>query len=224
MIIATGRSFDGSLPVHQKLQLHRYDSPIVCLNGAMIFDVQQKKMLKIFFLKWNLLKQILLLDGVDKIFIDYQMRHFSCQKGVFVKQFIRSYDQQIQFIPETELIKKKIISGFILGNSLEEVNQKVSQIKDQEVNFASSFDNATQFSNSSKYQGIKQLALNWKINHDEIMTIGDNLNDLDMIAKVKYGIAVGNAKTELKQVAYDVTAPWDQDGVAKAIEKHFYNL
>ena len=37
------------------------------------------------------------------------------------------------------------------------------------------------------------------------MTIGDSLNDLEMIARVKYGIVVANGQPELKKVAFATT-------------------
>lgn len=39
-----------------------------------------------------------------------------------------------------------------------------------------------------------------------MMAIGDNLNDLELLKKVRYGIAIGNAKPTLKQIAYATTS------------------
>lgn len=54
---------------------------------------------------------------------------------------------------------------------------------------------------------------------DEVVAFGDSVNDIDMIKMVGLGVAVGNARAELKEVADYVTKSNDEDGVAEVIEK-----
>ena len=54
-----------------------------------------------------------------------------------------------------------------------------------------------------------------------VMAFGDNYNDVDMIRSTGYGIAVGNAIQEVKDVAKEITVNSKEDGVAIAIEKYF---
>lgn len=59
------------------------------------------------------------------------------------------------------------------------------------------------------------------INKDEIMAIGDNLNDLDMVKNSGIGVAVANAYDELKDVAkYTTINPVEKGGFAEAIYKY----
>ena len=51
-----------------------------------------------------------------------------------------------------------------------------------------------------------------------VIAIGDEANDMDMIAGAGLGIAMGNATGELKSVADLVTADHDADGLAEALE------
>lgn len=62
------------------------------------------------------------------------------------------------------------------------------------------------------------------ISSDEMMAFGDAQNDMAMLKYVKYGIAMGNAIDELKEVAYDVTDDNDHDGIAKALYKYIPEL
>ena len=55
---------------------------------------------------------------------------------------------------------------------------------------------------------------------DEVMAFGDNYNDIDMIRSVGWGIVVGNARPEVKEVAREITVNSVEDGVAIAIEKY----
>jgi Cof subfamily protein (haloacid dehalogenase superfamily) len=55
----------------------------------------------------------------------------------------------------------------------------------------------------------------------EVMAFGDNYNDIDMLQAVGKGIAVGNARPEVKAVAQEITLKSVDDGVAAAIERYF---
>ncbi|TXK47927.1 HAD family phosphatase [Pontibacter qinzhouensis] len=55
----------------------------------------------------------------------------------------------------------------------------------------------------------------------DVVAFGDNYNDIEMLQAVGLGIAVGNARNEVKAVANEITLPNKEDGVAVAIEKHF---
>ncbi|MBU3142947.1 Cof-type HAD-IIB family hydrolase [Clostridium sp. CF012] len=71
----------------------------------------------------------------------------------------------------------------------------------------------------NKGYGVKVLGDMLGIKKEEIICIGDQANDIEMIAYAGLGIAMGNAIEELKDIAEYVTLDNDNDGVAKAIEK-----
>lgn len=73
---------------------------------------------------------------------------------------------------------------------------------------------------ASKTNAIKHLANIGSISQKEIMTIGDNYNDIDMLESAGLGIAMGNAPDAVKIHAAAITASNDKDGVAVAIEKY----
>jgi len=52
----------------------------------------------------------------------------------------------------------------------------------------------------------------------QVMAIGDGINDIDLLQAVGMPVAVGNAIPEAKAVAKAVVASNDEDGVAEAIE------
>ena len=77
---------------------------------------------------------------------------------------------------------------------------------------------------TDKLKGLTQLLhVNYpSITLQEVIAFGDNYNDVDMIKHVGLGIAMGNAKSELKDVANLVTASNVNDGVAIELEKLFH--
>ena len=58
------------------------------------------------------------------------------------------------------------------------------------------------------------------IQKSEIIAIGDNYNDINIIEFASLGIAMGNAPDQVKQYADDTTLSNDEDGVAEAIKKY----
>ena len=74
--------------------------------------------------------------------------------------------------------------------------------------------------NVSKTSAIEILMRKFNIKRSEIIAIGDNYNDIDMIQFAGIGIAMGNAPDGVKQYADDITFSNDEDGVAEAIKKY----
>lgn len=64
------------------------------------------------------------------------------------------------------------------------------------------------------------LKNNYGLGMEAVMAFGDNYNDIDMVKAAGKGIAVANAREEVKAVADEVTLMSTEDGVAVAIEKY----
>ncbi len=71
----------------------------------------------------------------------------------------------------------------------------------------------------SKGDGLRRLARLLGIGLSEVMAVGDNLNDLDMIDVAGLGVAMGNGPPEVRDRADHVTASVEDEGVARAIER-----
>ena len=74
--------------------------------------------------------------------------------------------------------------------------------------------------NASKTSAINYLQKKFNIDKDEIIAMGDNYNDIDMLEYAGLGIAMGNAPDDVKKHANDVTLTNDEDGVAEALKKY----
>ena len=71
--------------------------------------------------------------------------------------------------------------------------------------------------NVDKWNAIEWLASKLNIQKEEIMAIGDNVNDKLMIENAGMGIAMGNSASYIKEVADKVVANNNEDGVAEAL-------
>jgi len=74
-------------------------------------------------------------------------------------------------------------------------------------------------STATKWTAIARQAARFGVAPERICAIGDEINDLSMIAGAGLGVAMGNAVDEIKRVANQITRHNDQDGVAHAIDK-----
>lgn len=71
----------------------------------------------------------------------------------------------------------------------------------------------------SKGHAVERWANYRGIAREEVMAIGDNYNDIEMLAFAGYPVIMGNASEELRSRGWTVTLPNDKCGVAAAIEQ-----
>lgn len=71
----------------------------------------------------------------------------------------------------------------------------------------------------SKATALAHLAAAHGVGMDEVMAIGDGLNDCEILAAVGLGVAMGNACPEARAAARVQVGTNEQDGVAEAIER-----
>ncbi|MCM4159752.1 HAD family hydrolase [Antarcticibacterium flavum] len=77
-------------------------------------------------------------------------------------------------------------------------------------------------SSISKFTAIEMLLKeHFHLSPKEAVAIGDNYNDIEMLRKVGYGVAVGNARQEAMDAANIVCGKSIEDGVAKLLVKIF---
>lgn len=75
----------------------------------------------------------------------------------------------------------------------------------------------------NKGTGVQKLAEKLGIARENIMTLGDQENDIAMLEYAGLGVAMGNALDSVKAVSQFVTKPNTEDGVAFAVEKFVLN-
>lgn len=73
---------------------------------------------------------------------------------------------------------------------------------------------------ADKGAAVRDLLDILDIRTSSAIAIGDSVNDLEMLTFVGTGIAMGNAADAVKQIATEVTASVDDDGVWKAFRAH----
>ena len=75
-----------------------------------------------------------------------------------------------------------------------------------------------------KWNAIEFLMEKLKIKREEIMTIGDNLNDRKMIENAGLGVAMGQSTPAILELADEVTSSNDEEGISKILQKYYRNI
>jgi Cof subfamily protein (haloacid dehalogenase superfamily) len=73
----------------------------------------------------------------------------------------------------------------------------------------------------SKGSSLRLICDTLGIAREEVMAFGDAHNDLSMIEFAGLGVAMGNACTELKDIADEVTLSNNEDGIAHTLSAYF---
>ncbi|HEX8925420.1 MAG TPA: HAD-IIB family hydrolase, partial [Terriglobales bacterium] len=71
----------------------------------------------------------------------------------------------------------------------------------------------------SKGHALERFAKSRGIAQDEIVAIGDNYNDIEMLRFAGHPFIMANASNELKQNGWPVTLSNDESGVAAVVEQ-----
>ncbi|MEH6995528.1 Cof-type HAD-IIB family hydrolase, partial [Neobacillus drentensis] len=104
------------------------------------------------------------------------------------------------------------------------LDQHQRSMLQEKITGAAGFDEGDRlevFPTASKWSGILPVINQLGISPDEVVTIGNGTNDIDMLRAAGLGIAMGNAPESVKESADFVTEDNDHDGVILALNKVF---
>lgn len=73
--------------------------------------------------------------------------------------------------------------------------------------------------NVNKWTAMEALMEKLNINREEVIGIGDNINDKELIEGAGLGVAMDNSTPVIKEIADYITSDNNSDGVAEVIEK-----
>lgn len=78
--------------------------------------------------------------------------------------------------------------------------------------------------NVDKWNAIEVLIEKLGIKKEEVMAIGDNMNDKKMIENAGLGVAMKQSTPTILELADEVTQGNNEDGVAKILQKYYKNI
>ena len=245
VVIATGRAFyEANAPINQT----DLKVPYICLNGAEVrdetFNIMSTSNLNRELInriteelnKENIFYQVYTNLGIYtenplrdlEIYIDIAQRagqeadvekiKSGIQKRIDngTLKVVDNYDK-IQDTPG-EIVMK--ILAF--DSDLEKIDRVSETLaKSESLAVSSSSRGNIEITHSDAQKGIALNTIAERLNIDmkNVMAIGDNMNDVSMLERVGYSVAMENAAPEVKAIAKYETDSNEQSGVGKAIMK-----
>lgn len=221
--VATGRMYRSALPYARQLGL---DVPLITYNGALIKCSETGE---------TLLHRPLAADTAADLLAMFRARGWYVQVYLDDTLYVRERDDNARYY-ETIAGVEAVPLGDALWTlpaptkllamaepgCIEEISAAIAAAFGDQVYTAASKANYLEITDPAVNKGaaLDFLAGRLGIGREEIMAIGDSINDLDMVAYAGLGVAMGNAHPRVKEAADTVTAANDADGVAEAIEKY----
>mgnify|MGYP002708396289 CR=1 FL=1 len=135
-----------------------------------------------------------------------------------VKHFLK-----MTICEENEIIFKRILRKLKEVSEIEvldvsHMSSKKIRSGTQEVKVDYYYTEITK-KNVDKWYALLEIMKREEIKPEEVMAIGDNMNDLGMIKNAGMGVAMGHSNPQVKEVANFITLDNNEAGVAKAIEE-----
>jgi len=230
IILSTGRVLKSATYFSDMLGLKNY---IIASNGAIVSDKNSNIILKMP-LDCETIKKIVEIAIEENIYF-----HFYNDDTYFSNKYIKEIDkyynsskerlkgQNIKFelfedIDEVLRRDIEIYKFLFMDDDLEKLNKvkkKLSRISD--ITLSKSGINNIEITNknASKGHALKYVSELLKIDKSQIMSIGDNDNDIPMLETAGISVAMGNAEKHIKEIADYVTKTNNEDGVAYAFRK-----
>ncbi|MEG0276653.1 MAG: HAD family hydrolase [Coprobacillus sp.] len=243
--IASGRDFEG---VHSLIDPFGIQCDAILGNGAQYIDKDGKIILSCYMNK-KVLKDVIGIFENDHIpFMIFTTQGFyTTQEPDFVKEsFItrniirfnideKEYEKggKREFVP-CNLLKKITDMDKFLNSDLEIIKVEAFSLepkeiiiaKDklasvQEISYLSSFDDNVEVTNENAQKGlILEKVIELKgIKKEEVVVIGDGMNDITLFERFPYSFAPMNAEKEIKELAYRIVSSHLEDAVAEVIEE-----
>ena len=225
-VIASGNQYQR---LYQRFLPMSHDFVFISENGSYIVDgekelyanVIEKSTLKI-------LNQI--LAPYTSIYMVY-----SGKKGAYLKNISASFDAvvnmhycAIKHIETVDEIDDEIFKVAVYDPE-EKIERFFDEIRNQlpsdlKVVTSGNMWMDIQNKNINKGIAIQFLQDKWKINRQECMAFGDQMNDYEMLQVVGHAYAMDNAVEPIKDIAQYCCLDNDQQGVIKTIEQYLDDL
>lgn len=226
VVLVTGRMHSSAIHVAKELGL---DTPIISYQGGLIKDCNNKTLYQ-RNLPSEYAKKIINWARKNKVHINLYIDD---------KLYVENDNDTIKYYAHDKFIDYKVCSFDTLEikdvnkilaidiNDADRVTSWVNELKKQypELYIVKSTPYFCEIGSSEakKSCGVEFLCNLWNINKEEVLTIGDQNNDIDLVQAGGIGVAMGNATEELKSCADFITDTVENDGFVKAIDKFVFD-
>lgn len=227
-VLASARSPKGIIPLADQLGIT--NDPIAAYNGALVLERQGNDYVPIFNHSLDKQEIVKLIKIIKEHFSDLSINLYSNQDW-----YVETYDHWAQreggITRETPIIEnfdsllldesRPIHKLLVIGETAEiegllrlckELDLENSAFYLSQANYLEVTHHAV-----SKERALKEIAGYFSTPLEQVMTIGDNYNDVPMLSAAGLGIAMGNAPKKVKEKAQAETSNNNANGASKAV-------
>jgi len=211
VIIATGRPPRWTRKIHESL----HDFPWICYNGAVAYENGEQ-------IYENLIS-VRVMREVVKLFAANAP---DARVGLEIDDILY-INQPIErphsyYVPDLLTVADRPAAKILLSTpDYHALSDQLLQFSEEAKSLVSDRVSLVQMmaTSTSKGHALTMLMKKWGRSMDEIVSFGDDVNDIEMLQESGLGIAVENAVPEVLAVADRVTASNNDDGVALILEE-----
>ncbi|MBE9178889.1 HAD family phosphatase [Oculatella sp. LEGE 06141] len=232
--IATGRMYRSALRFHQAIGS---GLPLLSYQGAFIKDPSTGTVLR----HWAVSQQsaLQLLDHFEQMDAQHLLSiHFYIDDQLYVREItsetelyaersgvdpIAVGDLRQFLLTDATIAPTKILA---LSQEPDVIDRLLTDLRQRytpaELYFTKSVATFFEAANPLVNKGVAVRYLAEELlglQADNVMTIGDNFNDVEMLEYARIGVAMGNAPAEVKAIAAWVAPEVEVNGAATAIEQ-----
>ncbi len=198
--IATGRMLPAASRFARELNL---SLPIILYNGSKVYDYSKEEVIKEYFLeeeRKDVINKILNSRNDVGIEVYSEENIYIFKDCTYTKRFTGKGYNVIYDIDD-EVWKKRWTKVLVVGDKdiLDEMEEEFKEKYDSEIPIRSG-DNFLEVvpRYTSKGHALKDLIDDYNLNNLKIVTVGDNMNDKELIEEAHYGFVVNSGNEKLK--------------------------
>lgn len=231
VILASGRSTHGLLPIARKLELSLYGGYIMSYNGGEVIDMKAERVITSKTLKPEVLSYVYKKASKQQLPVftysdtnifasdvcDSHIQHEADINGMTIIH-AANFEEEIDFAPHKCIVvdNDETRLASIASNWRKHLNG-VADVYISEPFFLEIVPPAV-----NKGDALAYLLHQLEIPAEQVIAIGDGACDIPMIQLAGLGIAMGNASDAVKSCADQYTLSNNEDGVANAIENAIF--
>lgn len=229
VVLATGRPLPGVMNFLPQLNLVSDDDYAIPYNGALVQTTASGKVLiehSLTYTDYLRLYAQAAQFGLTMIAED-QSAMYTDAPELTQRELFEAVDTNmtVKFAGPQQIARATEFSKIMFFGAKPLLDQAMPQLDpalhtDYYANRSEDFLLEFVSKHASKGKALTELAGQLQLQPDEVMAMGDSHNDVSMFEFAGTGIAMGNAKAELKDIATAVTASNKDDGVALALRKY----
>lgn len=249
IVLTSGRMTSVIKEFCQKIGADKF---LIAENGASIVDLQTNELIYKSYIPKNVVLDIVNVCEENDIYymiytnkelIVKNLKHMALffykqnynpnarlETHIANREYIERIDDdftKIMICDEDRAIYNSIVNKLnkisaIDVTAIPHISTKVLNIGTEEKVISYSYADISA-KNTNKWTAIDMLINILGITKEEVIAIGDNINDKQMVENAGLGIAMANGSPVLKKFAKEIAPSNDEDGVAYIVEKYVLN-